>query len=549
MVETKVKALGFKNTTVTSERFMTYRRVVLTLLIGFISFLTGGWFLQGQSDEGRDVYQKARLFDQIVRYVAEYYVDSLEVNELYDMAIDGMFERLGDPYTSFLGPEAFGELSLNTTGNYAGIGARIDSRDGWVTVVSPVADSPADRAGLEPGDQIVEVEGQSTKGWNTQKAANLLRGEPGTPVKITVIRAGLPDSLRFTLIRARIHVNSVEGVMMFAPEIGYMRLTTVSSSSAGELREAVSDIREQGAKALILDLRNNPGGVLEQGVALADLFLDPAEVVVETRGRARGATRTYRAENADAWPAMPLVVLVNGGTASAAEILSGALQDHDRGIVIGTPTFGKGVAYLLIRLSDKEAVTVTSSRWYTPSGRSIQRSRVGIHDGAQVASAALSPPDSEQVYITDGGRVLKNGSGGIQPDIILTPDTLTDGERRFAEALGAGVPQYRNIMTRYALELKGRDAVTDRDFRVTGPMLEQIYNRLLQDGIDVNETEWAGGRDLVADQFGYELTRYIFGREEELRRRAMDDNTIQRAVELLGEVDTPAELIQLVAQN
>jgi hypothetical protein len=172
---------------------------------------------------------------------------------------------------------------------------------------------------------------------------------------------------------------------------------------------------------------------------------------------------------------------------------------------------------------------------------------MGLPDAAQVASAAISQPDSEQVYITDGGRVLKNGGGGIQPDIVLRPDTLTDSERRFAEALGSKVPQYRNIMTRYALELKGREAIGDRDFQVTSAMLEQIHSLLLQDGVEMTEAEWAGGRDLVADQFGYELTRYVFGREEELRRRAMDDNRIQRAIELLQEVDTPAELIQLVA--
>jgi carboxyl-terminal processing protease len=528
---------------------MTLRRIVLTLLIGFISFLTGGWFLQGQRGESDGVYQKARLFDQIVRYVAEYYVDSVEVSDLYDMAIDGMFEELGDPYTAFLRPEAYGELSLSTTGNYAGIGARIDSRDGWVTVVSPVADAPADRAGLEPGDQIVEVEGQSTKGWNTQKAANLLRGEAGTPVNITVVRAGLPDSLYFNLIRARIHVSSVEGVMMVAPEIGYMRLTTVSSSSAAELREAVNDIRAQGAKSLILDLRNNPGGVLEQGVALGDLFLDPRDVVVETRGRARGASRTYRAEHADSWPDMPLIVLVNGGTASAAEILSGALQDHDRGIVIGTPTFGKGVAYLLIRLTDNEAITVTSSRWYTPSGRSIQRPRLESHETSPLAAVAVPRSDSGQTYLTDGGRVLTNGNGGIQPDIMLAADTLSDEEQQFADALGARVPQYRNIMTRYALELKGRDAVSRPDFRVTAAMLEQIRTLLEQEGIEMTGAQWSSGGDLVADQFGYELTRYVFGREEELRRRAMDDNRIQRAIELLQEVKTPEELIQLVAQR
>lgn len=517
---------------------MKYRRGALILLVTCISFLTGGWFLQRGQGENADVYQKARMFDQIVRYVAEFYVDSIGASDLYDMAIEGMFDQLGDPYTSFLRREAYGELSLSTTGNYGGVGLQIDSRDGWITVVTPIADSPAERAGLLSGDQIVEVEGRSTREWSTQQAANVLRGEPGTQVKIAVLRAGLSDSLRFTLTRDRIHVNSVEGAMLVAPSIGYLRLTTVSASSAAELKEAVAGLRDEGARALVLDLRNNPGGVLDQGVALADLFLDRRAVVVETRGRAPGASRTYRAEAGDNFPNMPIVVLVNEGTASAAEIVSGALQDHKRAVILGSQTFGKGVAYLLIRLTDTEAVTVTSSRWYTPNGRSIQRSWDGVH-AAQVAamlgdSADAGDPDRER--------------GGIHPDIVVRADTLTDGEQRFAKVLGAKIPEYRNVLTRYALDLKGRNGVTDPEFPVTGEMLNAIREQLEASGIEVADSVWTGARDLVAQQFSYELTRYAFGRDAELRRRAAEDSRTQRAITLLQAARTPEELIQVVAR-
>ena len=535
---------------------MKHRRLILIALVGFIGFVSGGWLLQGPANASNNERQRARIFDAVLRYVAQYYVDSVDVSQLYDMATEGMLRQLQDPYTSFLRQTGFEELSISTTGNYGGVGLRIETRDGWIQVVAPIADGPGERAGIDSGDRIVEVEGASTRGWSTERAASLLRGEPGTEVSIMVRRAGFQDSLPFTLTRAAIHVNSVEGAMLIAPGVGYLRLTTVSSESAAELFKAIDDLRGQGATSMILDLRNNPGGLLEQGVALADLFLDPGDVVVETRGRARGATETFTAGQREAWPDMPLALLVNGATASAAEILSGALQDHDRAIAVGTPTFGKGVAYLLIPLTDSEALTVTSSRWYTPSGRSIQRGVSGSRALGLLASNA-PPPDSlatmataaQPVFRSDAGRVLDAGDGGIQPDVTMPRDTLTDSERAFVEAIGSRVGDYRNVMTRYALELAGQNAVTDPDFAVTDGMLATLLQGLRGTGFEVADSIFDGARNFVAEQFGYELTRYAFGRTAEIRRTALHDEQTAKAVELLQTAKSTDELLQLASRN
>ncbi len=227
---------------------MKHRRPILIALLGFVGFLSGGWFLQESDSQANDARQRARVFESVLRYVAEYYVDSLDAGQLYDMAIEGMLDQLQDPYTSFLRETSFEELSISTTGDYGGVGLRIDSRDGWIQVVSPIADSPAARAGLVSGDQIVRVEGQSTQGWSTPRAAHLLRGEPGTDVSITVRRAGFADSLSFTITRGKIHVNSVEGTKMVAPQVGYLHLTTVSRQSATEVLEEITQLRSQGAE-------------------------------------------------------------------------------------------------------------------------------------------------------------------------------------------------------------------------------------------------------------------------------------------------------------
>lgn len=532
---------------------MKHRRPILIALLGFVGFLSGGWFFQGPNSQGNDARQRARVFESVLRYVAEYYVDSIDAGQLYDMATEGMLDQLQDPYTSFLREASFEELSISTTGDYGGVGLRIDSRDGWIQVVAPIADSPAARAGLVSGDQIVEVESQSTRGWSTPKAAHVLRGEPGTDVSITVRRAGFANSLNFTITRGEIHVNSVEGTKMVAPRVGYLHLTTVSRQSASEVLEEITQLRSQGAEGIIFDLRFNPGGILEEGAALADLFLDQGQVIVETRGRARGTTETYVAKRRQAWPDMPLVILVNRATASAAEILSGALQDHDRAILVGSPTFGKGVAYLFIEVTDKQAVTITSSRWYTPSGRSIQR---GISGSRALNLVALRrAPDSVEVsrqpteFRTDAGRLIDAGDGGIQPDILLPRDTLTTGQQIFFATIGSKLPDYRNVLTRYSRELKGQNAVADPEFDVTDGMLSTILQSLRAAGIEMPDSIFEDGRSLVAEQFGLELTRYAFGRDAELQRSAATDNQIIKAIELLQKAASTEELLALAAQN
>src|SRR5213592_1507381 len=309
------------------------------------ALVSGGWFLQRESEPAGSVYQQARLFEDVLAHVSDYYVDSLDERQLYQMAIDGMLDELGDPYSVFLKPDDFRQLSEATTGNYTGLGIQIDVRDGWITVVAPLPDTPAERAGVLTGDRIVELDGRSTEGWKQDQAVKELRGPAGTAAELSIRRSGVDKPITYKLTRATIHIRSVDPriTMMLNDRVGYIALSPVSESSTREVAQAIDTLSKQGMKSLIFDLRNNPGGLLDQGVAVSDLFLDPGQEVVSTRGRAPNITRSFKDTKPQPWPGLPIVVLVNGGSASAAEIIAGALQDHDRAVLIGTPTFGKGL--------------------------------------------------------------------------------------------------------------------------------------------------------------------------------------------------------------
>lgn len=512
-------------------------------LTGFLAFVSGGWYFQSGNRES--AYNRSRLFEDILSHVAEYYVDSISEAELYDMAIDGMLGQLNDPYTNFLRKDAYGSLSLSTTGDYAGIGIQIDSRDNWITVVTTFADTPGERVGLQPGDQIVQIDGESAEGWTTRQASSRMKGPAGTVVSIRVRRAGSTVALPFDITRAQVHVSSVEGAMILEDGIAYMRLTSVTDVAASELETELNQLILEGAKSLILDLRANPGGILTQGVLLADMFLGEGLPVVETRGRAPGTTRTYYSQNPALWPDLPLVVLINGFTASAAEIFSGAVQDHDRAILLGTPSFGKGVAYLVFPVSDTEALAVTSSRWYTPVGRSIDLPKAGPRHPVLAAIDSIQRHPQDTVFQSMGGRTLAGG-GGIRPDILL-PDTLLDGERAFALALDTLVSNYRNTITRYARETLAGGTIESASFTVTVAMRAELLRRIRETGADISDEIWIGAEDFVANQFGYELSRYMFGRTAELRRRALNDLQIARALELLQQSETAEELIGLAS--
>jgi carboxyl-terminal processing protease len=534
----------------------------LIVVVAAISFMSGGWLLQRGVASGGNVYQQARLFDDVLGHVSAYYVDSIGETDLYDRATRGMLEQLKDPYSVLLTGDDYKALTEQTSGNYAGLGIQIDVRDGWITVVAPLPDTPAERAGVATGDQIIEVDGRSTEGWKNDEAVKALRGDAGSKVTISVRRSGVSDPIKFSLVRAQIHIRSVPPGTMFDGGVGYISLNPVAETSADELQSEITAMKAKGMKSLILDLRLNPGGLLDQGVKVADLFLDQKQEIVATRGRARGSTKEFYDEAKQAWPGLPIVVLVNDGTASAAEIIAGALQDHDRAVVVGTPTFGKGLVQTLFPLGDGVALKLTTARWYTPSGRTIQRTAKNEEDQAVQAAVEAGDtvpgvPDKEHsdsairsrpIFHTDAGRVVRGG-GGIVPDLVIRPDTLSGGEKGFAKALGNHLPEYRDALTSIALEAKKSGTVKSESFTVTPEMRQQVYQRLRAKGIDLTPQVYDGASDLITEQLGYEMARYVFGRPAEFRRRAQDDKQLQTAMSLLRKAGTPRELMSLATSN
>lgn len=526
--------------------------------VAAISFASGGFLLQ-RSVDGDVGASEERLFDDVVSHVNNYYVDSLGSSQLYRKATDGMLEQLQDPYSVLLTGDDYRALTEQTSGNFAGLGIQIDVRDGWITVVAPLPDTPAERAGITTGDQIIEVDGKSTEGWKSDEAVKALRGEPGSKVRILVRRVGIGQVQPYELTRATIHVRSVQQGMLFDNGVGYISLNTVSESSAEELREEIASLQAKGMKSLLLNLRVNPGGLLEQGVKVTDLFLEPRQEIVATRGRAKGSSRTFTDQAKQQWPDLPIVVLVDAFTASAAEIIAGALQDHDRAVIIGAPTYGKGLVQTLFPMGEGVALKLTTARWYTPSGRTIQRTASDEEDQALQAmrEAGVVAPDSNAVppdtsikarpiFRTASGRIVRGG-GGIVPDVIVRQDTLTAGEKEFARAMGDKVPLYRDVLTSYAFELRRSGTLKSPDFVVTPEMLAQVRVRLRAKGVDVSDEVFLGASERVGQELGYETARYVFGRPAELRRRARDDRQMQEAMALLRKAQSPKDLLSLAS--
>ena len=530
---------------------MKLRKTLVLVAVAGVALATGGWLLQREAAPVGSVYQQARLFEDVLAHVADYYVDSIDERRLYQMAIDGMLDQLHDPYSVFLKRDDFRALSEATSGNYGGLGIQIDVRDGWITVVAPLPDTPAERAGIQSGDQIIALDGRPTEGWKNDQAVKELRGEPGTAVELKVRRVGVEQQLTFKLSRATIHLRSVQVAMLLDDRVGYVALNPVSEASAPELADALKSLTEKGMKSLILDLRGNPGGLLEQGVAVSDLFLDPGQEVVETRGRAPNSSRVYRDGKPQPWPGLPVVVLVNGGTASAAEIITGALQDHDRAVVVGTPTFGKGLVQSLYPLTPEVALKLTTARWYTPSGRTIQRKSKSEEDQLAQAEAAelgrdTSKVDSSLVFHTDRGRLVRGG-GGIRPDLFVVPDTFTAKERAFMKALGNKIPTYWDVRAGYALEAKAAGRVKGPDFQVSPDMVDDVMRRLRARGVTLPDSVLAGARTLISDDLGYEIARYVFGRPVEVRRHMNEDRQVQAALALARRAKSPQDLLAIAA--
>jgi carboxyl-terminal processing protease len=327
-----------------------------------------------------------------------------------------------------------------------------------------------------------------------------------------------------------------------------------SEHTASELAEEISRMRKRGARSLILDLRRNPGGLLEQGVAVSDLFLNPGQQIVSMRGRAYGATRDFADEDRQSWPDMPLVVLVDEGSASASEIVAGALQDHDRALILGETTFGKGSAQSVFAMPEGGALKLTTARWFTPAGRSIQKQRrtgdedeeeVAVPEGAEPHIAGEVPLSERETYRTDAGRIIYGG-GGITPDLFVSDDP-GDAELLLQRALGDDVPRFRDALTAYALSLRAARSVTSPDFRVTPAMLDDFYVELVRRNIDLDRVEFEAARETISRFLTYEIARYVFGVQTELRRRLEEDRVVRNARELLNGATTQTTVLERAA--
>jgi carboxyl-terminal processing protease len=510
--------------------------IVAGTLLG--ALVTGGWLLERGAHTGTfTAYEGARLFESVFHRIQNDYVDPVGDSVLYAKSVDGMLYELRDPYSTFLPPDRFARLNESTTGNYAGLGVEVDLRDGWLIVVAPLPGGPAERAGLQPGDRITEIAGKQTKGWTNEEASKLLRGRPGTLVSLTIERPGVATPLEFRLERSTIHQSAVRRASMFGDGVGYIDLKAFSDSTAKELTGAVTNLLGRGMKTLVLDLRTNPGGLLTQGVRVSDLFLNQGQKIVSMRGRLPEANRDYADTAQQRWPNLPLIVLVDGRSASAAEIVAGALQDHDRAVLVGTPTYGKGSAQTVIPFGDQGGLKITTARWFTPVGRSITRRQPSDDDTEDPV------PTKRERFHTDGGRIVY-GEGGITPDVIAGDSTTPLAEGNFMRALGEKASHFRDAVTDYALYLKGTRSITSPDFMITPAMRDEVWNRMRARGIDIPRSVYDEAEPLVSRVIAFDIARYVFGSEAEFRRRASLDKPLQRALELAHGAKSEHDLLR-----
>lgn len=409
------------------------------LVLGVVGLILVIWTLQGQIQKQTNIYSGLKLLDQVIVKVHTFYVDEIDVDKLIKAGIKGALNAL-DPYTQFFDKKEYEDLKIDTQGKFEGVGLTIGIRDNVLTVISPIEGGPSYKLGIRAGDQIVKIDGKSTKGITVDEAVRKLRGPKGTTVTITIRREGEPELLDYTVTRDVIEIKAVPFYGLVEPEIGYVRLARYSETAEKELREALLELKKKGAKSLILDLRGNPGGLLREAVDVSSLFLERGSLVVYTMGQ-NNMREDYRTYTDGVWTKEPLVVLVDGGTASAAEITSGAIQDNDRGIILGERTFGKGLVQSVLPLQDETALKITTAKYYIPSQRCIQKEDYLKKKESAIISKYFSKSteteeeseeqesDTTKEELGEPYKTLVNkrtvyGGGGITPDYKFSPPKL-----------------------------------------------------------------------------------------------------------------------------
>ncbi len=463
------------------------------VLIGFIL----GSILSGQvRAESDGLLEQLHVFNAVATYVDRNYVEEVDNKELVRGAIRGMLEEL-DPHSTYVDPEAFARMNERNTGEYEGIGISFEIRNGWITVISAIEGGPSAHLGIRPGDQIVEIEGQSAKGLANEDVISKLKGPKGSQVNITIARPGLDKHLHFTVTRDTIPIYSVPySFMLDDGQTGYIRMIRFSATTSEELEHALKSLEEQGMTRLVLDIRSNSGGLLNQAIEVADKFIDGNQVIVYTKGRIEGSSQYYYSTDAATHPRYPLIVLVNHGSASASEIVSGAIQDHDRGLVTGVTTFGKGLVQRQYMLPDGSALLLTVARYYTPSGRLIQRSYANREEYLEhwrqpdEADSAAADTTGKPRYYTIAEHRTVYGGGGITPDVRITASfDLSDAEIKIESS--RNLFEFANTFANQHFDKKSADAADFlAHYRVPDDALQAYIKQAAADtsvGLTVDE--------------------------------------------------------------
>lgn len=414
------------------------KKVLLSVAIVITFATTAGFILVNQESRDFRFTKSIDIYISLMRELNAFYVDEIDAEKIVNKGIDAMLSSL-DPYTVFYPEENSGDLDFITTGKYGGFGSLIRKSGDYIVVTNVYKGFPADLNGIKPGDEMISIDGTSLKGVSSDKASDMLKGEPGTEAELVFRRNGTEFTKK--LRRERISIPAVPYYGMIDSRTGYIRFTNFTQNCIAEVRNALTDLMEkQGAESLVLDLRNNPGGLVNEAVEIVNLFVRPGLEVVSTRGRAKQYDAVFRTNRNPVAPDMPVVVLINRGSASASEIVAGALQDFDRAIIVGERSFGKGLVQVARPLSYKAQIKITTAKYYIPSGRCIQA--VDFSNPNEDGSVGVIPDSLIKTFSTRNGRPVKDG-GGIIPDIVISTDMLT----RFTSEL-----YVQNMIFDYATE-------------------------------------------------------------------------------------------------
>ncbi len=488
---------------------------------------------QSASDEST-LRDSLHAFTDVYSIVEQNYAEKLDTDKtdkvIYDGAIPGMLHTL-DPHSNFYDPKAFAQMREDQHGKYYGVGMSIQpqpDKNGTtkIVVLAPFEGTPSYKAGIKPGDVILLIDGKSTEGMDSAAVASLLKGPRGTHVSVTMSREGASKPLVFDLIRDEIPRNSVDLAFMIRPGIGYIHVTNFMETTSREVGDALDKFGD--IKGLVIDLRGNPGGLLNEAVNMSDKFLQKGQIVVSQRGRAF-PDQVYRVSHGEEGTKYPIVVLVNRNTASAAEIVSGALQDHDRALIVGETTFGKGLVQTVFQITENTGLALTTYHYYTPSGRLIQRNydHVSLYDYYYVRNDAAKPDKSNlEVKLTDSGRTVYGG-GGITPDEKI--DNLKSNH--FQDTLLQHYAFF-NFSKHYLAS-----HTVARDFVVDDAVMQQFKDYLKSNSIEYTDADLAGVSDWVKESIKSELFTSQFGQLEGLKVRAEWAPQIAKAVTFIPQAE------------